>query len=78
MHTLRTAQLRPAEPARRIPIHQDESVRWDLVSEDAGWMVERVADAAHQRFSVEAFESSEEGCRLANALTVALARTPGA
>lgn len=63
-------------PALRIAIDQEGETRWELVGGGPVWMVERIGPAGEERLPLEAFEATEDGRRLANSLTVALARTP--
>lgn len=61
---------------RRILIHRDATTHWDLICDGSSLMIERVAAAGAERYTLEAFEASVDGQRLSNALTVALARAP--
>ncbi len=62
--------------ADRFPIHSDELGAWDLVVTSKGLSVEFAGPTGIKRFTLEQFEASPEGQRIANSLTVALARAP--
>ena len=64
-------------PAQRVHIHAENGVTWELVGGGPSWLVVRSSTAGEETFTLEDFEQSKEGERLANSLTVALARTPG-
>lgn len=73
----------PAAPSQsrinrmdRLPIHRDEHGVWDLVVAASGLAVEFASPAGVRRFTLEQFEASPDGQRIANSLTVALARAP--
>ena len=59
---------------RRYLIHHDDGGTWDLVVSGAGYSVEHTRKAKRQTFNLEEFEASEDGIRLADSLTLALAR----
>ena len=60
----------------RLPIHRDERGAWDLVLGASAFFVEFVSPSGIRRFTLEQFEASPDGQRIANSLTVALARAP--
>ncbi len=64
------------QPADRLPIHRDEHGAWDLVFGASAFFVEFVSPSGTRRFTLEQFEASPDGRRIANSLTVALARAP--
>ena len=66
---------RPSVP-RRIVIHRESTAQWELVCDGNSLCVEHITPSGRQRHSLEAFEASVDGQRLANSLTVALARAP--
>jgi hypothetical protein len=68
----------PAPGPHRILIHREATTRWELICDGLLLLVERTSPAGSERFMLEAFEASEDGKRLSNALTVALARAPHA
>jgi hypothetical protein len=60
---------------RRYLIHHDPQGTWDLILDDGIYSVEHALNDQRTRFSLEQFEASEDGTRLAGALTVAIARS---
>jgi hypothetical protein len=73
----------PAHPSQsqlkrmdRLPIHRDEHGVWDLVVAAGGLAVEFASPAGVWRFTPDHFETSPDGQRIANSLTVALAGAP--
>ncbi len=60
----------------RLPIHRDERGAWDLVVAREGLSVEFAGPTGVRRFTLEQFEASPDGQRIANSLTVAIARAP--
>lgn len=67
---------KPAHAMRRIPIHRESDTQWDLLCDGVALSVECTSPSGRERLTLEAFEASPDGQRLANALTVALARAP--
>jgi hypothetical protein len=62
--------------ADRLPIHRDERGAWDLVFGASACFVEFISPSGIRRFTLEQFETSPDGQRIANSLTVAIARAP--
>ena len=60
---------------QRYLIHHDLGGTWDLVFDDGIYSIEHRLNDHRQRFSLEQFEASPDGARLAGALTVAIARS---
>jgi hypothetical protein len=60
----------------RLPIHSDERGAWNLVVATGRLFVEFAGPSGVRRFTLEQFEASPDGQRIANSLTVALARAP--
>ena len=73
--TARSSQPRFTE-RDRLPIHRDERGAWDLIVAAGGLCVEFASSTGIRRFTLEQFEASPDGQRIANSLTVALARAP--
>ena len=59
-----------------MPIHRDERGAWDLVFGATAFFVEFAGPTGVRRFTLEQFEASPDGQRIANSLTVAIARAP--
>ena len=69
----------PSPEPYRILIQREASTRWELICDGPMLSVERVGATGSERYTLEKFEASEDGKRLSNSLTVALAaalRTP--
>jgi len=71
----RTPRSRSRLPDR-LPIHRNEQGAWDLVVAAGRLLIEFAGPSGVRRFTLEQFEASPDGQRIANSLTVALARAP--